>query len=307
MKRKGGKTSRWAMKKNRSNKTQQEASSEKPINHHQNNTIVAITTVPEPTTPALENEGLSIITSDDGIDFEDFMALEGGDVNKNNNNNAQDKVEGGGDQQAESNDGEIGDASSLKSSCGDKEIRQEACLNIEHVKSSDQLFRPLKGVQSAIGTSLGPKDGLTRDTEGKIQNEISEEEKEHHDEEGIDEGGELCLEDMLDTWLLQDQGGGASCLTDEREMHDDVSCFRSKKPLPPPHQPNECTNTQNWFSPSPMPEYNNFWHDWEISEEDLHKESQTWDDKQNLLSWLWEDECQNITPQIDPKLPLILS
>ncbi|XP_028781897.1 transcription factor MYB12 [Neltuma alba] len=248
-KRKGGRTSRWAMKKNRSN-TRQEA----PEKTNQN----SVAAVPEPPTPALENEGLSV--KSDGIDFEDFMVLEG--------DNTEDKAERSSEQEMgeASNNGESGDGS-LRSG-GDTETATTQ--------------------------------------EGHQQR--------------IDGGGELCLDDMVDTWLLEDEGGGVSGLTEERERNDEVSCFDSEKALRDQQEcPNDNNNTLDWYSRSPMPslfEYDH-WDNWEINVDDQlmnHNEPQTWEDKQDLLSWLWEDDDCQIPEEIitdpekqNPKPPLILS
>ncbi|KAK4273257.1 hypothetical protein QN277_021696 [Acacia crassicarpa] len=248
-KRKAGRTSRWAMKKKRSGNTKQEATEKG--NHHQNNSVAA---VPEPQTPALENEGLSI--TGDGIDFEDFMVVEG-----DNNNITENKVA----ERSEDEGGEKGDV-------------------------------------------------WLRSGEDKETREMTTQEEVIH-EQGIDGGGELCLDDMLDTWLLEADGGGVSSLTEERERNDDVSCFDSKKTSA--DHPDQCTdnNTQHSYSCSPLPEYD-YWHNWEtnmdvdqlIMNHDDYQ-SQTWDDdKQDLLSWLWEDDDPQIDPhKQNPKLPFILS
>ncbi|XP_054801035.1 myb transcription factor 42-like [Prosopis cineraria] len=122
-------------------------------------------------------------------------------------------------------------------------------------------------------------------------------------EEGVDGGGESCLNDMVDTWLLEDEGGGLSSLTGGGERDDEVSCFdytRASREQPEGSN----NNSEDWYSCSSMPslfEYD-YWNNWEIDVDDQlmnNNESRTWDDKQ-IVSWLWEDDDCQVTGIADP-------
>ncbi|KAI4301480.1 hypothetical protein L6164_034756 [Bauhinia variegata] len=265
-KRKGGKTSRWAMNKNKSYSTQNQKETEKPkessvstVNHEDENEKEA---VPVPSTPALENEILS-------TNVEDFMSLE-----------------------ADQEDHKISDAREKESST-DQGFRSSSCSEgREGMQLEEQHPLEHEGINGGevlcfIDTLDVPDwlldDGggiwpLTDERESSILNN-----KNNNDDVVGGGTGEESEVGRLGTCPNK------MAASEEMERVN-LSCSNEKR---------EMSSGDQWFSCSSISTTSvfddNSW-DWEsaLQLDNIVDESQdeySWvDNKEKLVSWLWEDD-----------------
>ena len=215
LKRKGGRTSRWAMKKNKTY-IQKDVPKMKP--KAPNETVLL------PSTPDLEKETLSTI-------IDDCMVLDP-EVNYNNNN---------------------------------KERESLVLCNDEAWKCESQILYT-NGEEKT--ETLGPYD---------------------HDQEGIDGG---IFNDIVDNSLLDPDG--VLNLTDEgRENHHDIIGFSDNgfmcannmvvtEDLQESAQFSSNGDSGEWYSCSSITSG--------FDDGIDHKGSEIWDEKEKMLSWLWESD-----------------
>ncbi|KAF3436523.1 hypothetical protein FNV43_RR23615 [Rhamnella rubrinervis] len=309
-KRKGGRTSRWAMKKNKSYFSQNGAgiiSTEgpkvapgvaDPVKNHE--------VVPPPTTPTIEKETLSAKCTDESLASDSSNSAE----KKSNLLEPPHEVFLLPATPAIEKE-------TLSAKCTDKCMvwkpadseENNNLLEAPHDKESEGLVLGCPNIEKEIELVLGP-----------------------YEEQGIDEGV-LCFNDIMDSELFD--ANGILSPNEERESNgalvmginekresgvDSCSNYQNNTALSHEELLESSTNggeVGDWYSCCPMASAFDdggvhFW-DWESSV----FQDQECNEKEKMLSWLWESndkwECQNFEEEVvDPDkqsamLPSLLS
>ena len=263
-KRKGGRTSRWAMKKNKSyaqkgteSPKQGSESPKQSVITHQNSDA---SSVPLPPTPAIESENLSSVV-------EDFMVLDP---------DTENKVE----REEEGEPGVDGSSSHQKEAQEERDYDGllQVQLPVEEGRVNEGSVLCLEGTGKETDEILGPHEG------------------------SIDGGGVLSFNDILDTSCMLEEASGVLTFGEERESNDVMGngasdTFTNK--LVKGEDP-ESSVSQSWnggentgevYSCSSMASGLDDRWDWESVMQLNHSdESVSWEHSDNLLTWPWEDD-----------------